>query len=59
MVMQQMEVDENDQAGIKQPAAHHHPVEPQWENTIPEDLLDHPLLLAMQRVPAVDPSASV
>jgi PAS domain S-box-containing protein len=48
MVMQQMEVDENDQTGIQQPVAHHHPVEPQWENTIPEDLLDHPLLLAMQ-----------
>ena len=25
---------------------HHH--EMQWENTIPEDLVDHPLLLAMQ-----------
>jgi PAS domain S-box-containing protein len=43
-----MQVDENDQAGIQQPAAPHHPVEPQWENTIPEDLVDHPLLLAMQ-----------
>ncbi|CAJ1968696.1 unnamed protein product [Cylindrotheca closterium] len=25
-----------------------HLVEPQWENTIPDDLVDHPLLLAMQ-----------
>lgn len=26
----------------------HHILEPQWENTIPEDLVDHPMLLAMQ-----------
>lgn len=25
-----------------------HPIEPQWENTIPDDLVDHPLLLAIQ-----------
>lgn len=59
MVAQGPEEAENDQEekeGKEEEEAHHprqrddqhHPVEPQWECTIPEILIDHPLLLAMQ-----------
>jgi len=54
MEAQFREEAENDQAAIghaEVEEAHqddHHPVEPQWEDTIPEMLVDHPLLLAMQ-----------
>eukprot|EP00980_Cylindrotheca_fusiformis_P027931 scaffold22569_cov116-Cylindrotheca_fusiformis.AAC.2 len=41
MVVHRIEDDQQ----MEDPAV---PVEPQWENAIPEDLVDHPLLLAMQ-----------
>jgi PAS domain S-box-containing protein len=48
MVVHRIEVDETADGLSNDNERRAHPVEPQWENSIPEDLVDHPLLLALQ-----------